>query len=153
MGNLDNLKMDMVVAVVHSDQRRIIYNPEKILRGLEVFAEQWYPHNIITLTQGGLELGKHHHDYSEVFFTPTGGFDFYVADSEDFQQAYRFVLNSGSRVLLPENVDHVVIGSSGAVLMGYGNIEFDPKRLFPSSKEVLESLSRKAELPDISTRD
>ena len=134
---LEQVRYDENPALGHTDPRRTIYNPEKILNGLN---GDFYSHNIIFISQDGLELGKHFHDYLEVFFTPTGEFDFRLVDLDDLETR-KYSLNAGGRILIPEGVGHIVTGNKNNVLMGYGSIPFDPKRLIPCSKEALEKLA------------
>ena len=109
------------------------------MEGLE---GKWYAHNIIVLSQEGeeLELGNHYHNYEEVFFTPTGGFDFGFVDQEDLETR-TYHLESGSRIFIPRDVGHVVTGKPENILMGYGNVPFDPKRLIQCSEKALEALA------------
>ncbi|MBI2042802.1 hypothetical protein HYT25_00235 [Candidatus Pacearchaeota archaeon] len=134
---LRQVRYDENVAVVHQDGRRTIYDPDKIFDNLDGLFCQ---HNVIVLSQDGLELGNHYHDYKELFFTPTGEFDFKLIDIDDFAMK-RFLLKRGDRLLIPEGIGHVVTGKSGNVLMGYGNVRFNPKRLIPCSRETLQSLA------------
>lgn len=142
MARLDDIEYLKRAALVHSDERRRdIYDPEKILEGLDNYGS-WFAHNIITITKTGAHLGNHHHDYLEVFFTPTGSLEFLFATEDNPEDIRNFVMEAGSRLFIPEGVDHRVIGHEGNVLMGYGNARFDRKRLIKSSKEVLEAFNR-----------
>ena len=122
----------------HTDNRRVIYDPESITKDLS--GEEWYHHNVLTILQGGLELGNHHHDFREVYFTPTGGFDVRLVDIETLESR-KYTLKSGSRLLIPEHISHLVTASSGSVLLVYGDVPFDPKRLIQSPDNVLEVLA------------
>ena len=130
---LDMVKYDENIALVHSDLRRKIYDPEQILSGLD---GRWYIHNIITISQDGLELGRHFHDYDEVFFTPTGIFDFKLIDIDNLVTR-RYSLAPGSRILIPEKVGHIATGHKGNVLLGYGNAPFSPERIISCSEQFL----------------
>jgi len=135
---LGQIRYDENVAVSHSDARRTIYDPEKILEGIGGI---WHRHNIIALKQGGLELGNHYHDYEEIFFTPTGEFSFGLVDLDDFETR-EYSLKAGNRILIPEGIGHIVIGKSAEnVLMGYGSVPFDPKRLIRCEGRALETLA------------
>ncbi len=137
ISRLDQIVYVEGVGLAHEDERRAIYNPEKLLEGLDKYGP-WFNHNIIRIKQTGLQLGNHHHDYSEVFFTPTGDLEFLFTDKNFPKDVREFSMNQGSRLFIPEDIDHRVIGSKGAILMGYGNVQFDPKRLISSSSEVLK---------------
>ena len=140
---LRQVRYDENVALAHQDARRIIYDPDKIFDGLtEVFCQ----HNIITLLQDGLELGKHHHPYKELFFTPTGEFDFRLIDLEDFETR-RYILKAGDRILIPEGIGHIVTGKTNNVLIGYGNVRFEQNKLIPCSEGALEVLARMRNSP------
>lgn len=137
--SLDDLKAENVGAA-HVDERRRIYDPSKLLEGLE--GPIWFPHNLIVLNKEGLELGNHYHDYQEVYFTPTGGLTFRLCDIGTKESA-RYELNPGDRLFIPSETAHAVIGRKDAILLGFGNVEFDPKRLIAYNdeiREVLESL-------------
>jgi len=138
---LEDTKFDQNIAVVHSDERRIIYDPEKILSGLDDFG-YWFSHNIITISAPNLSLGGHHHDYHEIFFTPTGGFDFRLVDNES-KKRKDYVLAKGSRILIPPYVTHMVNGEEGSVLMGFGNQKFTPEGLIKSNEDILAILETK----------
>ena len=132
---LDSVRYD-IDTIAHSDVRRTIYQPEKIMNGVEGFV--W--HNAMTLSSDGLELGKHFHDYQEFFFTPTGVFEVRLVDMEDMVTK-KYTLTPGSRILIPENIGHIFTGRTGNVLMAWGNAPFDPKRLIPCSVQALEALA------------
>ena len=136
---LDEIRHDENVALANSDPRRVIYDPEQILDGLE---GKWYAHNIITLSSEGegLELGKHYHNYEEVFFTPTGEFNFRFVDQGDLETR-EYTLGPGSRIFIPRDVGHIVTGRPGNVLMGYGNVPFDSDRLIACPEKALEALA------------
>ena len=145
--NRKTLKMSKVlhsyyIGVVHRDERRMIFDPSLILNDLksEWPDHRWHAHSIITINQPNLELGKHHHDYWEVFFTPTGGFKFSLADSEDVGNPRSYNLEVGDRLVIPAYIDHIVRGEKNSVLLSYGNVPFDPKRLIPSEANVLEAI-------------
>ena len=135
---LRQVRYDENVAVAHQDERRIIYDPDKIFDNLDGLFCQ---HNVIAISQNGLELGNHYHDYKELFFTPTGEFDFRLVDIDDLATR-KYTLKAGDRLLIPEGIGHVATGKIGNVLIGYGNVRFNPKRLIPCSKEALETLAR-----------
>jgi len=135
----DLFSLEDDIALAHRDERRTIYEPERILRGLEDLGP-WYAHNIIKIDTSGLKLGKHFHDYHEVFFTPTGGFFYSLVDMEDLDRTGRVELAPGQRLVIPPNVGHVVTAEEGSVIMGYGNAEFNPKKLIPCTEEALKVL-------------
>jgi oxalate decarboxylase/phosphoglucose isomerase-like protein (cupin superfamily) len=137
MSKLDLVKYDVDFVKVNSDGRRIIYDPARITWGFE---GQWHSHSIITPIHERAELGNHFHDYDEVFFTPNGCFDFKLVDIESFETR-KYILNKGNRILIPQKVGHVAIGTGNGVLMGYGNAPYDSKRIFPLSTMALEALS------------
>jgi mannose-6-phosphate isomerase-like protein (cupin superfamily) len=133
---------------VHSDNRRAIYDPQKITNDLE---GDWYAHNLMeiygqNIFNADCLLGKHHHDYEEVFFIPSGILDFLLIDPENPKQISKIKLDSGKRLFIPKGVDHLTFnkGNNPAILMGYGNVPFDPKRLIPSNGEVLKILLSEA---------
>jgi len=130
---LDMVRYDENIALVHSDLRRRIYDPEEILSGLD---GKWYIHNIIVVSQDGLELGRHFHDYDEVFFTPTGIFDFKLLDIDNLETR-KYSLPPGSRIFIPEKVGHIATGHKGNVLLSYGNALFNPERTTPCSEQFL----------------
>ena len=105
---LNQVRYDENVALAHTDARRIIYEPEKILEGIGGI---WHPHNVMVLKQGCLEMGNHYRDYEELFFTPTGEFSFGLVDLEDFETK-KYVLKAGDRILIPQIVGHIVIGKN-----------------------------------------
>ena len=139
MSGIENIRFDESIALVNSDERRDIYDPERILNGIE---RRWYHHSVIVINQQNLKLGNHFHDYQEVFFTPTGGFYFTFVDRDNVKNSATFELIRGSRILIPENMPHVVVGKENSVLLGYGNVQFDPKRLIIPDESVLEALSK-----------
>lgn len=141
MTSIENIRFDESIALVQADERRIIYDPEKILEGI---SGRWYSHSIIVINRPNLKLGNHFHDYQEVFFTPTGDFYFTFVDKENLENSVTYELQRGQRILIPENVPHVVVGKKDSVLLGYGNVQFDPKRLITPTESVLEALSRKS---------
>ncbi|MBI3623520.1 hypothetical protein HY212_05585 [Candidatus Pacearchaeota archaeon] len=122
----------------HTDRRRVIYDPEAILRDLP---GNWIQHNFLMITQDSLELGLHYHDYNELYFTPTGGFDVRFVDNEDLA-AKRYQLGPGARLLIPREISHMVTAHKGDVLAVYGTVPFDPKRLIiPKDNRILEALA------------
>ena len=138
MGNkLEEIRYEENRAIAHDDERRTIYEPEKILDRLE---GTWHEHNIIAIKGGGFELGNHYHDYQEVFFTPTGIFDFRFVDLEDLETR-KFTLNAGSRILIPERIGYVITGNKGSILIGYGNVPFNLKRLISCPQEAIEAMA------------
>jgi hypothetical protein len=133
---LNEVKYTKNVGLAHEDTRRALYDPERLSEGLSY---SFVPNNIIAISQDGLELGKHFHDYHEFFFTPTGEFDMRLVDMTDLQTA-RYTLKKGDRLFIPQGIGHIVTGRRGDVLMCFGTVPFDPKRLIPCSKEALEKL-------------
>lgn len=133
---LKQIKYDQEGALVHSDQRRSIYDPKKILEGIG----KWYPHSIIRIEQDNLILGNHYHDYKELFFTPTGNFHFRFVDLDDLETK-DYDLKAGERIIIPEGIGHAVAGNKGNILLGYGNVLFNPKGIIPCPENALEALS------------
>jgi len=122
----------------HTDRRRVIYDPEAILKDLP---GNWIHHNVLLISEDNLQLGLHYHDYNELYFTPTGGFDVRFVDNEDLATR-RYNLHPGSRLLIPQEVSHMVTADKGSVLLVYGTVPFDPKRLItPKDNKVLEALA------------
>ena len=129
MSQLEQVRFDEG-ALAHADARRNIYDPLQGIQG------NWHVHNVIAINQAGLELGKHSHDYQELFFTPTGGFYFALADIDEKKpQVYQ--LDKGKRILIPPNVGHIVVGDAGAILNGFGDVPFDPKRMYACDSELV----------------
>lgn len=118
----------------HTDRRRVIYDPEAILKDL---SGNWIHHNVLSISEENLELGLHFHDYNELYFTPTGGFDVRFVDNEDLA-TQRYTLRPGSRLLIPQEVTHMVTARKGSILLVYGTVPFDPKRLIrPEDNRIL----------------
>ena len=136
VSKLDMIKYDENVALIHFDLMRRIYAPEKILGGLD---GKWYIHNIIVFSQDGLKLGGHFHDYTQVFFTLTGIFDFKLIDIDNLETK-RYSLAPGSRIVIPEKVGHIIKGGKENILIGYGSVPFNPERSIPCSKQLLNIL-------------
>ena len=131
-------------AVAHADSRRMIYDPEKFTENfLNPNYGRFYWHNVIVINNSdepNSKLGGHHHDYIEMFVVPVGEFKFVLLDPEDSKNPQVYNLYTGNRIVIPEGIDHVIKGDKNSVLMAFGNVEFDPKRLIPSEKTVLETL-------------
>ena len=89
-------------------------------------------------------LGNHYHNYDEVFFTPTGGFALTLADIDadidDTERVQKFTLIEGSRIFIPSYVAHRVVAEKGSVLIGFGSMEFSPKRFFQCSETLAKRL-------------
>ncbi|MFH1325202.1 MAG: hypothetical protein ABIH49_00330 [archaeon] len=138
MNRLSEVRYEEGIAAGHYDHRRNIDDPLKLFDGLE---GTWHPHGIITLKQEGLDLGNHHHDYDELYFSPTGGFNVWLVDEREPKDMLHFRMTPGSRLLLPEYVAHRVVGEIGSVLLTYGNVPFNSNRILKSSTESLELLA------------
>jgi hypothetical protein len=86
-------------------------------------------------------LGNHHHPYREAFVCPQGVFDFVLTDPREPENPRGYQIYTGKRLLIPSGIDHVVQGREGSVLMGFGSVPFDPKKLIGSRPEALEVLT------------
>ena len=128
------------VVFASEESRRTIYDPAKILEGLGSLGP-WYAHNIITINKEGSQLGKHYHNYFELFFTPTGGFKFNLVDVDTPKNASSYFLEKGQRILLPPRTAHIITGNSESVLLEYGNQEFDSQKLIACDSRLLEFLN------------
>ncbi len=127
------------IAVGHSDSRRTIYSPSEITDGLEI--KNWTQHNVIRIHSNALPLGGHHHDFEELYFAVTSGFEVHLLDIENTERRGSFNMAPGSRLLIPSYTAHRVIAQPNAVLMVYGSVPFDPARIIKSPPEVLEKLA------------
>lgn len=139
MNNLSKIIYNEKAGLAHSDVRRSIYDPSNLFEGLENYS--WIPHNIIKINEAGLQLGNHYHPYEELFFTPTGGFRFLLAE-EDNNIIKDYQLGEGARIYIPKNVVHRVTGEKGAIIMGWGTEEFNPKKMISGSQEVLKKFDK-----------
>src|SRR3989344_6245728 len=140
MSGLEKVRFDDKVSIAHSDNRREIYDPKTILGGI---SGRWYPHSIITILDDNVILGEHYHDYTEVFFTPTGGFNFMLADIDKLEDTKKFVLSRGSSILIPSRVAHRVFCKKNSVLIGFGSIKFDPGRIFKLNSKMASIFQKK----------
>ncbi len=135
---LAKVRYDVTIKGGHSDHRRTIYDAEKITGDLD---GEWFPHGIMSINFG-LELGKHFHDYDEMFFTPNGTFTFKLVNIDNLETR-KYLLHPGSRLLIPKEIGHIsVCDVPQGVLMGYGNVPYDSKRTFPCSERALEALAQ-----------
>ena len=149
MSRLDLVRYEVGIAKAHYDIRRNIDDPIKLLEGLE---GTWYAHSVHTLNKScieligtpdydeKLELAKHHHNFNEVFFSPNGGFTFALADINDPNEIRTYTLEKGSRLYLPIYTAHLALGLENSVLLGFGDVPFDPKKLIPSDPKLIEKL-------------
>jgi len=137
MENLKNILFSKEIGVAHKDERRIIYDPSKLFNGLE--NRKWHPHNIITI-HGKPQLGNHSHPYEELFFTPNGNLKFLFVEETNLQEIAEYTLTEGTRILIPKNVVHRIIGEKGSVLMGWGTEEFDPEKLVGYNEDTKKAL-------------
>src|SRR3989344_4804163 len=58
------------IALASADKRRRVYDPDKFTEGLEADYGKFYWHNVIVVndpSEPNSELGRHHHDYVEMF--------------------------------------------------------------------------------------
>lgn len=131
------VKFDINVALVHEDERRAIYEPERVLEGLE---GKWYAHNFIIIKDQNSSIENHYHDYTEVFFGLSGRFKFVLTNSKGTEKPVIYTLKPGSRLCLPEGIVHRITGLVGSTYAAYGNVKFDPRRFLQVDKNVILKL-------------
>jgi len=128
MSLLHHVSLERRYAIAHADKRRVVYDPEIIsINPTGV----WIPHNVIVMEDGTLELGKHFHPYREMFFTPTGGFDFRLVDVDAPENKRSIQLDAGSRIVIPPRIAHKWVAKKGSVIIGFGDVPFDPSLMMP----------------------
>ena len=144
MSNLERVRYEPEMSGGHSDERRDIYDPLRLFEGFE--NGEWHRHGVIKIKNPGLYLGDHHHDFDELFFAPNGGFKVWLIDAQDPREVMSFRMASGSRLFIPEYVDHRVKGDERSVLDIYGSVPYDIGGTIDSDEKALRVLDEMSSL-------
>ncbi|MBX4196743.1 hypothetical protein KW805_04095 [Candidatus Pacearchaeota archaeon] len=108
------------IAEAHDQPRRTIYDPSKLILGLENFGKLYW-HNIIDIHDPAANLGDHYHEGGEVYWTPNGGIKVALLHLDQPNEEPEFYpMAPGSRLQIFPNVVHSVRGEHKSVLTAWG---------------------------------